>query len=103
MTPAILAALKPHLSLYQLTQPDADAADPVVRAALEQLHTPASSLAAGAFGVVELTVEARTDDGGRFIRQAVVRLGGGGRRGYTLLTWERVDAFTPPSGPAPNS
>ncbi|WP_158240748.1 general secretion pathway protein GspK [Telmatospirillum siberiense] len=97
MTPALLQALKPHLSLYQMGPPDPLSADPAVAQALRHLPTaqpqpsPASdpSPRVPQAGVATVTIEAdvATVDGARFTRRAVVRIGTVFTRGYAVLAW----------------
>ncbi len=93
MTPEILARLRPHLSLYQLGDPDPKQADPVVRAALQRLPSGIQPAAAGDQSngqlTVTITVDARMTGGARFTRRAVIRLGPGLDRGFEVLSWEQ--------------
>lgn len=90
MTPALLQALKPHLSLYQMGPPDPLAADPAVAQALRHLPAestpPASAKVAGSL-TVTIEADVATLDGARFTRRAVVRLGPAFPRGYAVLAW----------------
>ena len=52
---------------------------------------PASQADAAAESVVEVTVTARSDDGGIFVRHAVLRLEDDGPKGYATLEWRRGD------------
>ncbi len=94
MTPPILAALRPHLSLYQQGLPDPALADPIVLAAIQTLppdddseHGPA-----GGLQVVTITADARLGNGARFVRQAIVKLGSTFERGYSIDQWESAQA-----------
>jgi general secretion pathway protein K len=94
MTPDLLARLRPHLTLFQPALPDPVFADPVVRRALSALpndpddeHPHSSGL-----DVVTITADARLKNGGRFIRHAIVRLGGGFERGYIVCEWGSAPA-----------
>jgi general secretion pathway protein K len=94
MTPAVLAGLRPHLSLYQQGAPDPAFADPVVRAALQTLPTDPDGDTPHGSGLdaVTVTADIRLKSGGRFIRHAVVRLGAGAERGYVIYEWDGVPA-----------
>lgn len=94
MTPAILAAIRPHLSIYQDALPDPRLADPVVRAALQRLgpgSPGAPALPAPPPGVATVSVraEALMPTGARFIRRAIVKVGATAVNGYTVMTWEQ--------------
>ena len=85
MTPKLLAAVVPHLSLYHDGDPDPNAADPVVRAALTLLGgdpnalVPAGAAQQGPPDESAVTVVVDADDGAghRFTRRAIVLAGGG--------------------------
>ncbi len=98
MTPALLQAVKPHLSLYQMGPPDPLLADPVVAQALRHLpvaepppvsETNAPPPPPPQAPITTVTVEAVavTAAGARFTRRAVVRLGPVFPRGYAVLAW----------------
>ncbi len=75
MTPALLAALRPHLSLYQQSDPAMAAADPVVRQAI--VYASAFGPAAGGSeGAPAVTVTACAVGPAPLCRQAVVSLAG---------------------------
>ena len=86
MTPKLLAAVVPHLSLYHDGDPDPNAADPVVRSALALLGSdpnaivPAGTAQQGPPDESAVTVVVDADDGAghRFIRRAIVLAGGSG-------------------------
>ncbi len=96
MTPKLLAAVLPHLSLYHDGDPDPNAADPVVRGALALLGSDPNAFAqagtaqAGtAQGVpdesaVTVVVDAEDGAGHRFTRRAIVLAGGSGGSGGTI-------------------
>lgn len=89
MTPALLAALAPHLTLYSDSDPDPALADPVVRAALRDLGIVARPGQASATGVVAIIAEAKRADGAHARRRAIVRVGSpADRRGWRVLVWE---------------
>jgi|HubBroStandDraft_1064217.scaffolds.fasta_scaffold00150_29 general secretion pathway protein K len=93
MTPALLAALRPHLTLYEYTDPDPALADPVVIQALRQLPNQSGqpsvppALANGQ-QTMTITAEAHSDNGGIFTRHAVIRIGPAFERGYQILAWD---------------
>jgi general secretion pathway protein K len=96
MTPELLAAMRPHLTLFQYGDPDPSVADPVVLQALKQVQQipgqtgqPGfpSGLNAG-LQTVTVVAEARSDSGGLFTRRAVLRIGPAFERGYQILAWE---------------
>ena len=91
MTPALLAALAPHLTLYSDGDPDPAAADPVVRAALRDAGYGGQADRA-APQTVRITAAARRGDA-RAVRSAVVRIGASSNgRGWRILAWESVPA-----------
>ncbi len=84
MTPQLLAAVVPHLSLYHDGDPDPNAADPIVRNAMLLLgpdpNAPApAGTAQGLPDESAVTVVVDADDGAghRFRRRAIVLAGGG--------------------------
>ena len=76
MTPELLGCLAPHLSLYRDTDPDPNAADPLVlRALAETLGAPPPQTDAPIDeSVVRVRVEAVGPNGTRATRQAILRL-----------------------------
>ncbi len=91
MTPALLAALAPHLTLYSDGDPDPAVADPAVRAALRDTgHGERADRAAPQ--TVRITAAARRG-GARAVRSAVIRIGASSNgRGWRVLAWESVPA-----------
>ena len=95
MTPALLARLRPHLTLYRDRDPDPLAADAVVAQAIAavsgQTVTPGVSTDTGA---VRITAAVTMPGGARFIRQAVVRIDprGQGARPFQVMTWVALPA-----------
>jgi general secretion pathway protein K len=115
MTPAILEALAPHLSLYWDGDPDPTVADPVVLDAIRRAAhggdqaqmpgmpmqsdsglgaaqggaPPPPSVAAGDEQVVAITAAAIGPAGSRFTRHAIVQitLSGSGKR-WHLVAWD---------------
>jgi general secretion pathway protein K len=95
MTPTLLAALAPHVSVYQEGQADLQRADPVVAEALAADEPPLVSTAAEGKQrmplVVEVTVTAVARSGARVTRRAVVRIGAvtaGNPSPWRVLDWE---------------
>jgi general secretion pathway protein K len=118
MTPSIFAAARPYLTVYTDTKrPDPRYAPPVVRKALELVPeeggdeaasntagpTPAPGTvdangnavppqqSAAPTVIVEVQVTAYGNDGGVYVRDAVVRLDPDESRGYVVLDWRRGD------------
>ena len=93
MTPATLAAIRPHLTLFGPSEPNPATADPVVAAALALL-SPANPGAPPANPstqdqlTVRITAAASGPRNARVIRVAVVRIGASLPQGYTALAWE---------------
>jgi general secretion pathway protein K len=91
MTPALLQALRPHLSLYQSAAPDPNSADPVVAAAVQSATAAAAEPAAAPppdqIQTVVIEATAVSAEGGRFSRRAIVRAGSAVRGRYALLAW----------------
>jgi general secretion pathway protein K len=74
-------------------QPDSDSVDtdPAADSAGPAAPAPASKAGNASESVVEVTVTARSDDGGTFVRHAVLRLAEDGPKGYATLEWRRGD------------
>jgi general secretion pathway protein K len=90
VTPAVFAAIRPHLSLFAPPVPDLAHADPVVRAAMQALsqrETDAPPRAAPS-GPVTVRIEARAGGApcARNVRAAVVRITPGSAS-YSVLAW----------------
>lgn len=87
MTPALLDAVTPYLTLHWDGDPNPDLADPVVRAALRDVGIVRRAGQVGS-QVVQITAEARRPDRTRAARRAVIRLGASpNRRGWRVLAW----------------
>ena len=87
MTPALLAALTPHLTLYWDSDPVSDFAQPIVRAALRDVGITRRA-GQGNSQVVRITADVNRADGTRATRQAFIRLGASpNRRGWRVLAW----------------
>jgi general secretion pathway protein K len=96
MTPTVLAAIRPHLSLFGPAQPDASHADPLVSAILAAF-APGNPIAASrqnlhAPDFVTARITAEADGPGnaraRVRHVAVVRVGAMLPSGYTILAWD---------------
>jgi general secretion pathway protein K len=94
MTPELLAALRPHLTLFGPAMPNAATADPVVAEALTEAAktSPAPALTSlGNFGILTVRISATVQGPANAVatRFAVARIGPGVPRGYVLLKWQR--------------
>jgi len=91
ITPAILAALRPHLTLYGPSQPSATSADPFVVAALAETAqtapVPSSAQPPPDVLTTRITATAFGSSNARAIRSAIVRFGSVLPRGYEVLAW----------------
>lgn len=96
MTPDILAAIRPHLTLFGPPQPSPASADRVVAAALAQTLTgaaaPASLVPAAAqpppdLLTTRITASALGPGNARAMRRAIVRFGAMLPGGYQILVW----------------
>jgi general secretion pathway protein K len=93
MTPATLAALRPHLSLFAPAQPNPARADPVVAAALDVLAragAPASFLTGPSSEnrTVRITVVAHGPSNAVVTRTAIVKVGPAQVGGYAIVAWD---------------
>lgn len=102
MTPALLRAIRPHLTLFGPPEPDRATTDPVVAAAVTLAAQPGAP-AAPANQVlpdvltVRITALASGPSNARIARTAVVRTAAALPRGYTTLAWgdgNPDDSFT---------
>lgn len=90
MTPQLLVALTPVMSLYADGDPDPRTAPPAVRLALSDIGTVRGRGAPNS-EVLQITAAASGAGGARSVRQAVVRFGyAGSQRGWRVLAWETV-------------
>ena len=93
MTPAVFAAIRPHLTLFGPAVPDLAHADPVVATALERFShgaVPAGAIAGPR--LARITAVARGPGKARVSRAAVVTTGLGLPGGYLILAFgSRVD------------
>ncbi len=92
--PGLVARLRPYLTVLTDDQPDPRAAPPFVLAALQELVggiDPVTMTDPGPPRTVTVFVDAVTADGGRFKRQAALRLGHSGEPLVTILTWSQTE------------
>jgi general secretion pathway protein K len=92
MTPAILAAIRPHLTLFGPPGPSPATADPVVAAALAELTSTGQAASSGNqmppdVQTVRITALASGPGNARVTRSAVIRFGAMLPRGYVVLAW----------------
>lgn len=96
MTPAVLAAIGPHLTLFGPPEPNPASADPVVAAALAQI-SPIPQAAAPANqappDLITARIKANTVGPGnaRVTKTAIVRVGQTLPGGYAVLAWSRAE------------
>jgi general secretion pathway protein K len=91
MQPALLAALRPHMTIFSDSDPDGSTTDPVVLSALADTGdvTPARP---AAVQVASIVARARGRNWVSYAERAVVRLNAAaGERPYELLAFERLD------------
>lgn len=93
MNPTLLQRLRPHLSLFQPTDPDPHEADPVVAAAIATWRGAPPSAESGAAAVASIPIviiDAVASVGrAHFVRRAVVRIDAVPPHGYAVLAWNR--------------
>jgi general secretion pathway protein K len=92
MTPAVLAAIRPHLTLFGPPQPNPASADPVVSAALatiaQTVPPPVSpNQVLPELLIVRITATAFGPGNARVKRTAIVRVGENQPGGYMVLAW----------------
>jgi len=92
MTPAVLAAIRPHLTLFGPPQPNPASADPVVAAALAAIpQAPQAAVSANQpppdLLTVRITAAASGPSNAHVTRTAIARIGAMLPRGYTVLAW----------------
>jgi general secretion pathway protein K len=93
MTPDVLAAIGPHLTLFGPPEPSPTTTDPVVAAALALLGPQAGQTPSPAgqaipdLLTVRITAVAFGPANARVVRAAVVRTGANLPHGYTVLAW----------------
>jgi general secretion pathway protein K len=94
MTPALLAALRPHLTLFGPPEPSRADADPVVAAALTligQRAPTAAPVPPDLTATVRIHAAAQGPGNALVTRTAVARVGPALPSGYTLLAWDNGD------------
>jgi general secretion pathway protein K len=93
MTPEILAAIRPHLTMFGPAEPNPATADPVVARALAQLGEGSAPSPANQpppdLLTTRITATARGPGNARVTRLAVVRFGAALGRGYDVMFWGR--------------
>ena len=92
MTPAILSAIRPYLTLFGPAESNLLSADPIVAAALSRIRpvsavTASSNQAAENPLLVRMTATALGPSNARVQRSAIVRVGAALPGGYTVLAW----------------
>ena len=98
MTPAVLAAIRPHLTLFGPPQPNPASADPVVAAALASMGQAAAVPVApnqpqADMLTVRIKASAFGQDNARVTKTAVVRVGSVIQNGYAVLAWGSGNRF----------
>ena len=89
MNPALLAAMKPHLTLWSTADPDPAFADALVLAALRATGAPPVAAGSTEARVIAITAAATVPDAPRVTRRAVVRFGySPDGRGWRILAWD---------------
>lgn len=90
MTPAVYAAIRPHLSLFAPAEPRIDRADPVVASALRALGQNATGSLAETrqsdLRTLRIAVSVEGPSGARSSRTAIARLSRGSAS-YKILSW----------------
>ena len=108
MTPAVLMAIRPHLTLFGPPEPNPVSTDPVVAAALAVSSPVSQPLAQpGQASVDNLTVRitalASGPGNARVTRTAVVRTGATLPQGYAVLAWgNSLNSEAPLGSPQPS-
>ena len=93
MTPVLLEALRPHLTLFGPAVPDAAGPDPVVSAALAEIVQITSAGASppsanDAVLTARISAAAQGPGNANANRLAIARIGPSVPRGYAMLAWE---------------
>ncbi len=89
MNPALLARVRPFLSVYAVGPLNVAQADPVLRAAFLSLGAREPPPPSPHPTVVDVRADAQARDGSRFVRHAVVELGKDrAGRAFRILTWD---------------
>lgn len=91
MNPAVLAAIRPHLTLFGPPQPSPVSPDPIVAAVLAHAAQAAAAPSAAQpppdVATTRITATAFGSHDARVTRSAVVRIGAMLPRGYEVLAW----------------
>jgi general secretion pathway protein K len=91
MSPAILAAIRPHLTLFGPPQPSASTTDPVVAVALadsaQAVAAPSANQPPPDVLTTRITATAFGPNNARVTRSAIVRFGPVLPSGYEVLAW----------------
>jgi general secretion pathway protein K len=92
MTPALLAALRPHLTLFGPAEPNLTGTDPVVTAALATIPqlgqaAPPAAAAPTDLSTVRISAAALGSGNAQVTRMAIVRVGPTLPQGYAVLSW----------------
>ncbi len=91
MTPAALAAIRPHLTLFGPPEPDPASPDPIVAAAVAEVAkaeaTPSTSQPPPDVLTTRITATAFGPSAASVTRSAVIRFGAMLPRGYAVLAW----------------
>ena len=98
MTPTVLAAIRPHLTLFGPPQPNPASADPVVAAALASMGQAAAvpvppNQPQADMLTVRIKASAFGQDNARVTKTAVVRVGSVIQNGYAVLAWGSGNRF----------
>ena len=89
MTPDLVERMKPHLSVYAVSPLQVAHADNVLRGLVSSLKNGAGVPPPARPSVLNITAEARGEDGSRFVRYAVVSLGEDRTgRAFQILVWK---------------
>jgi general secretion pathway protein K len=91
MTPAVLVALKPHLTLWATSDPDPAFADGVVLTALRAAGVPPVAGNSNIARVIAMTAVASQPDAPRVVRRAVVRFGYSPDGRWRILAWDDAE------------
>ncbi len=93
MTPALLAELMPHLTLWSITDPDPTTADAVVLDALRTAGVPPVTSGQDETQIIAISATATLPDAPLVLRRAVVRFGySPDGRGWRVLAWDDGEA-----------
>ncbi len=109
VTPAVLIAIRPHLTLFGPSEPNPATTDPVVAAALAMSSTTGQPVVQPGLPAppdaltVRITALASGPGNARVTRTAVVRTGATLPQGYAVLAWGgSLDSDVPVGSPQPS-